>query len=228
MGEYQIKEGLFTAVNGTNRYGRPLYGPPGLFHVYASDGPEWALSRPGKTGNLLIGIIKGRERKWLIHADKIHAKYTPGVHTHEISDKLLGKSRIVIESTCSPDTAALLIKVWLRGDLKDVELAWAYGGVRDITNDNHDFDTCGYTSESHFFPNRADSENNDMQIDGDQFVVTVPFVFGSPLQGGHRGQDRPAGALHQCRRRLRRSPFCRIGNRDHQFRPWRRGRACRQ
>ena len=96
MSGYTIENGRFTCVNGTNRYGRPLYGPPGLFHVYAGDGPEWALSRPGKTGNLLIGIRKGKARKWLIHADTIRAAYAPGVHTHEIQDKLLGKGRIII------------------------------------------------------------------------------------------------------------------------------------
>ena len=60
---YSMEGQNFVCENGKNRYGRPLYGQPGLFFTYAGDGPEWALSRPGKTGNLLIGIVPGKTTK---------------------------------------------------------------------------------------------------------------------------------------------------------------------
>jgi len=183
---YSIEKGFFTTVNGANRYGRPLYGPPGLFHVYAGDRPEWALSRPGKTGNLLIGIVRGAKRKWLIHADTIRAKYLPGVHTHEIRDRLLGSGEVVIQSVGSPDMEALLVKISVTKGLSGAELVWAFGGLREIESCYQDFDTCGYTSESHFFPKPEDSEGNSIRLDGNTFVVTVPFVLGSPRQPGHR------------------------------------------
>lgn len=183
MPSYSIESGCFTITNGINRYGRPLYGQYGIFYVYAGDRPEWALSRPGKTGNLLIGIARGNQRKWLVNADHIHAKYCPGFYRHIVRDRLLGKAILTLTSLAMTDADGLLVKVSVDGVLNDTEIIWAFGGVREIENCAPvDFDTCGYTHESHFFPKPEDSEGNRVKIAGNTFVLTVPFPLGSPKQ----------------------------------------------
>ncbi len=183
MSPYLIKNGCFTSTNGINRYGRPLYGQYGIFHVYAGDRPEWALSRPGKTGNLLIGIVRGKHRKWLINADQVQAEYCPGFYRHIVRDRLLGKAVLTLTSIAMTDADGLLVKVSVDGVLKDTEIIWVFGGVRAIENCiSLDFDTCGYTHESHFFPRPEDSAGNRVKIAGNTFALTVPFPLGAPKQ----------------------------------------------
>lgn len=180
---YSIEGKYFVCKNGTNRYTRPLYGRPGLFYTYAGDRPEWSLSRPGKTGNLMIGIIRGKQRKWLINAETIVSKYCPGYYIHEISDPMLGKAKIIIYSIGMSDNDGLVVKVEVTARVKAMKMIWAFGGVREIESCKPiDFDTCGYTSESHFFPKPEDSDGNSIKTGKDSFILKVPFALGSPVQ----------------------------------------------
>ena len=198
MPTYAIDNGFFSVTNGVNRYSRPLYGPRGLFYVYAGDRAEWALSRPGKTGNLLLGVCRGRQRKWLIAADQTIARYRPGFYIHDVRDPLLGDGVLTIQSTAMPDREGLLLKITATELPAATELFWAFGGVREVEHCNPvDFDTCGYTSESHFFPKPEDSQGNRIALADESFVLTTPFPLGSCVQP----------AEHQATKKLHRKTF---------------------
>ena len=173
---YYPDGGCFVVKNGKNRYNRPLCGKRGFFFIYAGDRPEWALSRPGKCGNLLIGIVKGTKGKWLIEADEIVARYQPGFYTHEVKDILLGDACLVIQSVAMQDADGLVLRISLKGVAKDISVVWGFGGIRSLKELSPDFDTCGYTHESHFYPKPEDSYRNTVTVRGNTFVIKAPFL----------------------------------------------------
>lgn len=188
---YTIENNCFVCRNGNGRYNRPLYGQYGTFITYAGDRPEWALSRPGKTGNLLVGITKGKKGKWLIDADTVVASYCPGVYTHEISDRLLGKQKLVIRSVAMRDADGLVLDISLTGPVKGLQVVWAFGGINDLSDPycTPEYDVNGYDHESHFFPNPEDSRDNHVTIDSRGFRMTADFAIDCRDNSAHPQPD---------------------------------------
>lgn len=184
---YKIENKSFVCTNGSGRYNRPLYGQYGTFITYAGDRPEWALSRPGKTGNLLVGIEKGKQCKWLVDADTIVAKYCPGFYTHEIADRLLGKQKLLIRSVAMRDADGLLLEISLTGPVKGLKVVWAFGGINDLSDPycTPEYDLNGYDHESHFYPRPEDSFGNRVSAGKGGFRMTADFEIGIRDNASH-------------------------------------------
>jgi hypothetical protein len=72
---YKPEGSDFVIVNGNRRFTTALYGPNTAFHAEAGDLPEFASYMPGMGGNIKFGLSNNDTSKWLIHADKIMARY---------------------------------------------------------------------------------------------------------------------------------------------------------
>jgi len=119
----------FVITNGKRRFNRALYGTNTAFRVEAGDLPEFSLYMPGLGGTLQLGIASGGQQKWLINAQKITARYTPGKMTYEIEDALLGKAKLHLAVLALADTEGMIIKAWLEGNEKKINLIYAFGGA---------------------------------------------------------------------------------------------------
>jgi hypothetical protein len=119
----------FVITNGNRRFTRALYGTSTAFRAEAGDLPEFALYMPGMGGNIKFGLISKDSSKWLINADKITARYRPGMMLYDIEDTLLGKGKLHLEIMCMADAEGIIIKTIFENAPTDVQLLWAFGGA---------------------------------------------------------------------------------------------------
>lgn len=119
----------FILKNGTRKFNRALYGNNTAFRVEAGDLPEFATYMPGMGGNLKLGIINGKNSKWITEADKINTKYTPGTVEYKINDGLLSNATLTIQIVALADSDGFILKVIGNNVPKNISLIWAYGGA---------------------------------------------------------------------------------------------------
>lgn len=119
----------FIIQNGDRRFNRALYGTNTGFRVEAGDLPEFAMYLPGMGGNIKLGIVKGAQSKWLIHAQKIEARYRPGSMIYTIRDPLLSEGTLIITILALHGREGLIVKIENVNVSKDVQLVIAYGGA---------------------------------------------------------------------------------------------------
>ena len=119
----------FTVTNGTLRFNRALYGGNTAFRVEAGDLPEFALYLPGMGGNLKLGIISGKQSKWLTQAASIKATYRPGSMVYEIKDPLLGTGTLLVTVLATYEQEAIMVQVVPKGIPANVQLTTVYGGA---------------------------------------------------------------------------------------------------
>jgi hypothetical protein len=116
-------------VNGTKRFNRALYGGNTAFRAEAGDLPEFALYMPGMGGNIKFGIVVHDKSKWLIECKEIKAIYRPGSMLYEISDPLLGSSKLYVHAIGMYDREGLIIKLYTSTAVAGLKIVTAYGGA---------------------------------------------------------------------------------------------------
>lgn len=126
---YKPEGNDFVIVNGNRRFTRALYGTNTAFRAEAGDLPEFALYMPGMGGNIKFGLSNNDTSKWLIHADKITARYRPGSMLYDIEDKMLGNGKLHLVILAMADAEGVIIKIQFENVKEPVKLIWAYGGA---------------------------------------------------------------------------------------------------
>jgi hypothetical protein len=159
----------FTTTNGTLRFNRALYGGNTAFRVEAGDLPEFALYLPGMGGNFKLGIISGRQSKWLIQAATIKATYRPGSMLYEVRDPLLGTGMLQVIVLATHSQEAIIVQVIPKGMAPNVQLFTAFGGVtgKKFSRDGD----IGADPESSFYLQPAYCINNKYDITANSFIV---------------------------------------------------------
>ncbi len=125
---YQPDGTDFVIVNGKESFNRPLYGGNSALRVDAGDVPEFSFYMPRHGGNVRFGVKGDNGIKWLLNADNIVSRYRPGSMVYEITDPVLGDSRLILTVISLYETEGLVAKAEIDGDIT-VELVTAYGGI---------------------------------------------------------------------------------------------------
>ncbi len=164
---YKPDDADFVINNGTRRFNRAIYGTNTAFRIEAGDLPEFALYLPGMGGNLKLGLIKGKNSKWLINAQHIEARYRPGSMLYTIRDSLLGKGILKLQLLASANSEHLLLKAELTGVNADLKLMWVYGGAtgKKFSRDGD----IGADPESSFYLKPEYCENNSYEVSDNTF-----------------------------------------------------------
>lgn len=163
----------FLLVNGHRRFNRALYGGNTAFRAEAGDLPEFALYLPGMGGNLKFGLIRSKQSKWLIGADKIDTRYRPGSMIYKISDALLGKGSITITALALYEKEGLIVKLESKNCSDGIRLIAAYGGATGLKF-SRDGDI-GADPESSFYLKPEYCRNDIYRLQKNEFTV----LFGS-------------------------------------------------
>jgi hypothetical protein len=171
----------FTTTNGTLRFNRALYGSNTAFRVEAGDLPEFALYLPGMGGNLKLGIISGKQSKWLIQAATIKATYHAGSMIYEIKDPLLGTGMLQVIALATYDQESVILQVIPKGIAANVQLFVAFGGVtgKKFSRDGD----IGADPESSFYLQPAYCINNKYDIAANSFTVNYGEATAKKLEG---------------------------------------------
>ena len=127
--QYHPEGSDFVITNGKRRFNRALYGTNTAFRVEAGDLPEFSLYMPGLGGTLQLGLVKGREQKWLITALKITARYTPGRMSYEIQDPILGKGTLHLAVLALAEGEGMVLQARYEGTAKNISLIYTFGGA---------------------------------------------------------------------------------------------------
>ncbi|MEL1240922.1 DUF4450 domain-containing protein [Flavobacterium flavipallidum] len=160
----------FVLQNGTRKFNRALYGTNTAFRVEAGDLPEFAMYMPGMGGNFKLGLVNGKNSKWITEADKINTKYTPGTVEYVIKDALLANATLTIQIVALADSDGFILKVIGDNIPKNTSLIWAYGGAsgkKFFRNGD-----IGGDPESVFYLQPEYCVNNQYQINKNSFSVS--------------------------------------------------------
>ncbi len=166
---YKPDENDFVIVNGNRRFTRALYGTNTGFRAEAGDLPEFALYMPGMGGNIKFGLSNNDASKWLIHADKITARYRPGSMLYAIEDKMLGKGKLQLVILAMGDAEGIIIKLHFENVKEPVKLLWTYGGAsgKKFSRDGD----MGPDPESSFYLKPEYCTDNNYSITGNAFLL---------------------------------------------------------
>jgi hypothetical protein len=164
---YQPEGEDFVIRNGKRRFNRALYGTHTAFRVEAGDLPEFSMYMPGMGGNLQIGISRGNKSIWLIKAQDITARYTPGKMSYVIRDPLLGKAALHITILALSDAEGLILKASVDAPIQDIRLIYAFGGASGKKFSRSG--DMGPDPESSFYLQPENCTDNQYQLKGDSF-----------------------------------------------------------
>ncbi|MEP6929428.1 MAG: DUF4450 domain-containing protein, partial [Flavobacterium sp.] len=119
----------FVLKNGTRKFNRALYGSNTGFRVETGDLPEFAMYMPGMGGNFKLGLVNGKDNKWITEASKINTKYVLGTMQYEIQDAILGQGKLFVDVVALKEKEGFIVKVSGKNISKKINLIWAYGGA---------------------------------------------------------------------------------------------------
>lgn len=166
---YRPQGNDFVKENGTQRFNRALYGSNTAFRVEAGDLPEFALYLPGMGGCLRLGLMQGKQSKWLIQAQQVKAIYRPGSMLYEISDSILGRGRLHITVIPVAGKEGMLLQLSAEQVPAGVMLCWAWGGAtgKKFSRDGD----IGADPESSFYLQPEYCKGNQIQVAGNKSVI---------------------------------------------------------
>ena len=119
----------FVLKNGTRKFNRALYGSNTGFRVETGDLPEFAMYMPGMGGNFKLGIVNGKESKWITQASKIDTRYVLGTMQYVIEDAILGNGKLFVDVVALKEKEGFIVKVYGKNIAKSINLIWAFGGA---------------------------------------------------------------------------------------------------
>ncbi|WP_225585063.1 DUF4450 domain-containing protein [Flavobacterium sp. MDT1-60] len=126
---YAPEGNSFVLKNGTRKFNRALYGSNTGFRVETGDLPEFAMYMPGMGGNFKLGIINGKESKWITEASKIDTRYVLGIMQYTIEDAILGNGKLFVDVVALKEKEGFIVKVYGKNISKNANLIWAFGGA---------------------------------------------------------------------------------------------------
>lgn len=171
---YQPHGTDFIALDGKERFNRPLYGSGTAFRVDAGDQPEFSLFLPGRGGVLRLGLRRGDRTIWLTEAAEIDARYRPGSMLYTIRDPIIGDGELRLSVMASFVHEALLAKVELSGGAADLELIAAFGGATgERGNRNGDIGTERLPVREFFQLQPEHCKDNRIEIGETRFTLVA-------------------------------------------------------
>ncbi|MEP6804080.1 MAG: DUF4450 domain-containing protein, partial [Flavobacterium sp.] len=127
---HYVPEGnSFVLKNGTRKFNRALYGSNTGFRVETGDLPEFAMYMPGMGGNFKLGLVNGKESKWITEASKIDTRYVSGTMHYTIEDPILGNGKLFIDVVALKESEGFIVKVYGKNVSKTTGLIWVFGGA---------------------------------------------------------------------------------------------------
>lgn len=126
---YAPEGNSFVLKNGTRKFNRALYGSNTGFRVETGDLPEFAMYMPGMGGSFKLGLVNGKDSKWITEASKINTKYVLGTMHYEIEDTILGNGKLIIDVVALKEKEGFIVKVYGQNLSKKTSLVWAFGGA---------------------------------------------------------------------------------------------------
>ncbi len=126
---YAPEGNSFVLKNGTRKFNRALYGSNTGFRVETGDLPEFAMYMPGMGGNFKLGILNGKDSKWITEASKIDTRYVLGTMHYTIEDAILGNGKLFIDVVALKEKEGFIVKVYGKNVSKNSSLIWAFGGA---------------------------------------------------------------------------------------------------
>ncbi|MTH16040.1 DUF4450 domain-containing protein [Flavobacterium sp. LC2016-01] len=203
---YAPEENSFVLKNGTRKFNRALYGSNTGFRVETGDLPELAMYMPGMGGNFKLGIVNGKDSKWITEASKIDTRYVLGTMHYTIEDAVLGKGKLFVDVVALKEKEGFIVKVYGNGVSKNVNIIWAFGGATgkkfsrdgDIGADPESVfylqpDYClgnKYTLQKQSFLLEYGSESNKQKT-GNNKSVTGFFPESKALLANAKNQNSP-------------------------------------
>ena len=186
----------FVAVNDKRRFNRALYGTNTGFRVEAGGLPQFALYLPGMGGSLKFGLANADTSQWLIDAERITARYTPGAMAYVIEGPMLGQGRLLMKVLAMPDADGLLVQAVFEGVGEEgLGLLFAFGGATGKRF--HRDGDIGADPESSFYLKPEYCKDNLYEINDNRFVLH--FGSGRALTEAeryeiqHRASGQPEG-----------------------------------
>ncbi|WP_428232296.1 DUF4450 domain-containing protein [Flavobacterium sp.] len=166
---YAPEGNSFVLKNGTRKFNRALYGSNTGFRVETGDLPEFAMYMPGMGGNFKLGLVNGKESKWMTETSKIETRYVLGTMQYTIEDPILGNGKLFIEVVALKEGECFIIKVYGKNVSKSTSLLWAFGGAtgKKFSRDGD----IGADPESVFYLQADYCINNKYTIKNDSFLL---------------------------------------------------------
>jgi hypothetical protein len=142
---------------------RPLvvaYNEPRFLFDYHAAG--------GLLGHLYIGLVRGDESKWFHQWAEAEVAYVDGRMTYTLRDASFPGVEVRLDASALSESAGLVVKVSVSGDLDGAKLVWAYGGASGFfTNYNMG------AKEFEFAPEQCGKDM--IRLDGGRFELHRAF-----------------------------------------------------
>jgi hypothetical protein len=205
---HYVPEGnSFVLKNGTRKFNRALYGSNTGFRVETGDLPEFAMYMPGMGGNLKLGIVTGKESKWITEASKIDTRYVLGTMQYVIEDAILGNGKLFVDVVALKEKEGFVVKVYGKNVSKNTHIIWAFGGAtgRKFSRDGD----IGADPESVFYLQPDYCINNNYTIRKESFLLE----YGSESNKQKTGNNRslvgyfPESSTHLANANLQKTPL---------------------
>ncbi|AWK06314.1 glycogen debranching protein [Flavobacterium crocinum] len=204
---YAPEGNSFVLKNGTRKFNRALYGSNTGFRAEAGDLPEFALYMPGMGGNFKLGLISGKNSRWITEASKIHTSYVQGTMHYEIQDAILGSGRLIVDVVALRDKEGFILKVSGVNVPKECSLMWVYGGAtgKKFSRDGD----IGADPESVFYLKPEYCINNKYTLEKQSFLLEYGSESNKQKDGNNKSLTGyfPDSAVHLANAEKQNSPL---------------------
>ncbi|MDA6072671.1 DUF4450 domain-containing protein [Flavobacterium sp. AC] len=204
---YTPEGNSFVLKNGTRKFNRALYGSNTGFRIETGDLPEFAMYMPGMGGNFKLGLINGKESKWITEAAKIDTRYILGTMQYTIEDAILGNGKLFIEVVALKESEGFIVKAYGENISKNTNILWAFGGAtgKKFSRDGD----IGADPESVFYLQPQYCINNKYTINKQSFLLE----YGSESNKQKTGNNKkvtgffPESLVHLANAKMQKKPL---------------------
>jgi hypothetical protein len=194
--KYNPEGDAFVCSNGPLFHNRPLYCNHMPVIVLAGDRPliNW-INKDYTLGQLLLGVSRGEQSKWLHDFSDITARYRPGRMEWELRDKNFENLTLVLQIVPMAKTSGYTVKLHVKQAQGNEQLIWGYGGARQEWKSGNYMDDARkiydtvlmWKADPSHIPEitrrgfvAKDCGGNTISLDNDRFVFNpAPYPSGS-------------------------------------------------
>ncbi len=132
---YRVEGDAFVRHGGDRFCNRPLYCNHISAVAFGGDKP-YAMVGSNKTmlGNLMIGVVRHGEGKWLMDASDITAKYRPGRMEWIVKDASWGETTVRLEVVPTAEGPGMAARMRIDKGFAGDEIVWASGSVGTVND----------------------------------------------------------------------------------------------
>lgn len=179
-GAYDVLDGAIATHNGARYHNRPLYCNHMPTFVLAGDRPHLRLARdPYVYGCFMLAVVRDGKAVWLHEAADRTSLYHAGRMEWRIKDALLPEGEIILDAAPLAKDAGMAVRARFNGAKNGDRIIYAFGAATQRFSTSQpnlawSLDPRGNASllTRGFVP--GDCAANQVQIDGDMFIVQPP------------------------------------------------------